>query len=129
MGPHAYEPGQQVAVLGQLHLEAALLRLGPLGEDVQNQPAAVQHLDAQQVRQHPLLGGGEVVVKDDHGGLHIFAVELHLRHLALADEGPGVRRGAVLEHDAHGLPPGGLHQGGELLHGFLAGVLLFFQHR
>ena len=129
MGPHACQPGQQIFVLGQLHLEPAFLGLGPLGKDIQDQAAAVQHLDAQQLCQHPLLGGRQVIVKDDHGGPHIFAVELHLRHLALADEGAGVRGGAVLQNDAHGLAAGGLHQGGQLLHGVLVGILLFFQHR
>jgi hypothetical protein len=45
MGPHACEAGQKVLVLGQLHLEPALPGPGPLGEDVQDQPAAVQHLN------------------------------------------------------------------------------------
>ena len=129
VGPHARQTGQQILVLGQLHLESALFRLGPLGKNVQNQAAAVQHLDAQQLRQHPLLGGGQVIVEDDHGGPHVLAVQLDLRHLALADEGAGVRRGPVLQHNTHGLASGGLHQGGELLHGLLVGVLCPFQHR
>ena len=129
MGPHSRQPGQQVLVLGQLHLEPSFLRLGPLGENVQDQAAAVQHLDAQHIRQHPLLGGRQVVVEDDHGGPHVLAAELDLRHLALSDKSPGVRRGPVLQHDAHRLSPGSLHQGGQLLHGGFVGVFLFFQYR
>ncbi|CAN4043845.1 RNA polymerase sigma factor, partial [Dysosmobacter welbionis] len=129
MGPHAGQPGQQILVLGQLHLEPPFLGLGPLGEDVQDQSAPVQHLNAQQLRQHPHLGGGQIVVEDHHGGAGVLAVELHLRHLALPDEGPGVRGRPVLQHNPHGLASGGLHQGGELLHSVLVGVFLFFQHR
>ena len=32
--PH--EPGQEILLLGQLHLEFSLFRAGPLGEDVQD---------------------------------------------------------------------------------------------
>ena len=55
MAPHTDQPGQQIAVLGQLHLQAALLGFCPLSENIQDQAAAVQHLNAQQLRQHPLL--------------------------------------------------------------------------
>ena len=129
VGPHAGEPGQQVLVLGQLHLEAALLGAGPLGENIQNQRAPVQHLDPQQLCQHPHLGGRQVVVEDHHGGTGVLAVKLGLRHLSLADEGAGIRAGPVLQHHADGLRPGGLHQGAELLQGGLVGVFLFFQYR
>ena len=116
-------------VLGQLHLEPSLPGPGPLGEDVQNQPAPVQDLDPQQLRQYPELGGGEVVVEDDHGGLGVFAVELYLGALTLADEGPGVRGVPVLQDDAYSLPAGGFHQGGELIQRVLVRVLVPLQHR
>ena len=57
VGPHAGEPGQQILILGQLHLEPALPGLSPLGKNIQNQPAAVQHLDAQQLGENPHLRG------------------------------------------------------------------------
>ena len=129
MGPHARQPGQQILVLGQLHLKPAFLRLGPLGKNIQNEAAAVQHLDPQCLRQHPHLGGGQVVIENDHGSPMATAEFPDLLHFALADEGAGVRRGAVLQHHAHGLGTGGLHQGGKLLHGALVGVFLFFQYR
>ena len=44
--PHTDKPGQQVLILGQLHLQAPLLGLGSLGENVQNQSAAVNDLHA-----------------------------------------------------------------------------------
>ena len=124
MAPHADQPGQQVAILGQFHLQAAFLGLGPLGENVQDQAAAVQHLDSQQLRQHSLLGGGQVIIENHHVRPGIFAVELDLRHLALTDEGAGVRRWPVLQNDAHGLTPGSFHQVGQLLHALFRGAVL-----
>ena len=124
MAPHTDQPGQQIAVLGQLHLQAALLGFCPLSENIQDQAAAVQHLNAQQLRQHPLLGGGKVIVENDHGSTYIFNVKLHLRHLALPDEGARIRRGPVLENDAGILAAGGLHQSGQLVHTFLGGAVL-----
>ena len=44
-------------ILGQFHLEPALPGLSPLGKNIQNQPAAVQHLDAQQLGENPHLRG------------------------------------------------------------------------
>ena len=124
MAPHTDQPGQQIAVLGQLHLQAALLGFCPLSENIQDQAAAVQYLNAQQLRQHPLLGGGKVIVENDHGSTYIFNVKLHLRHLALPDEGARIRRGPVLENDAGSLATGGLHQSGQLVHTFLGGTVL-----
>ena len=40
--PQAGEPGQQVFVLGQLHLRFGIGRLRPCEEDVQNQARAVE---------------------------------------------------------------------------------------
>ena len=37
------EPGQVILILRQLDLELALARLGPLGEDVEDERAAVEH--------------------------------------------------------------------------------------
>ena len=49
MGPLAGQPGQQIFQLGQLHLGLGLPRLGPAGEDVQDQSAAVDNLEAMTV--------------------------------------------------------------------------------
>ncbi len=122
--PHPQQAGQQVLVLGQLHLEAALPGPGPLGEDVQNQGGAVQHPHLQRLGQVALLRGGEGVVKDDHIRPQGLDQLLHLGHLALPDEGAGV--GAVLGLGDHPqrLAPRRLQQGGQLLHALLVGVLL-----
>ena len=39
----SHQAGEQILILGQLHLEPALPGAGPLGEDVQDQGGAVQH--------------------------------------------------------------------------------------
>ena len=57
VGPQTREPWQLVLQLGQLHLQPPLCRLSPLGEDVQDQAAAVQHLHVQQVLEGALLPG------------------------------------------------------------------------
>ena len=109
--------------MGQLHLQPPLPGPGPLGEDVQDEGAPVQHLDPQLLGEHPHLGGGEVVVEDDHGGLLVADQVLDLCHLALADEGPGVRGGPVLQGGGGDLASCGLHQGGQLRHGLLVRVV------
>ena len=121
--PHTGQPGQQVLVLGQLHLEPALAGPGPLGEDVQNEGRAVQHLDTQHLAEHPLLGGAEVVVKDDQVGLGGRHQLPDLVHLALPQKGLGVGGGLVLQHRAHADAAGGLQKSLQLGQGLLAGRL------
>ena len=123
MGPHARQPGQQILVLGQLHLQLPFSGLSPLGENVQDQAAAVQYLDPQLLPQYPHLGGGQLVVKHRQVARVGFDQFLQLLHLAVPQKAAGVRRRPVLHHHGHGLAPGGLHQGGQLLHGYLAGAL------
>ena len=53
--PHAGQPRQLVLELGELHLEPALVGLRVLGEDVEDQPAAVDDLDLQQLLERALL--------------------------------------------------------------------------
>ena len=55
MGPHANKTGQQVLVLGQLHLQASFLGLGSLGKNIQNQATAVNNLHTQKLREHSNL--------------------------------------------------------------------------
>ena len=124
VGPHAQQPGQQVFVLGQLHLEPALPRPGPLGEDVQDQGGPVQHRHLQLLAEHPLLGGGQGVVEDHYVGPLGLHQLFDLGHLALPDEGAGVGAVLGLEDLPHRLSPRRLQQGGQLLHGLLVGVLL-----
>ena len=122
--PHTREAGQEILILGQLHLEPPLLCPGPLCEDVENECGAVHHRHPQLLREHSLLGGGKGVVKDDHVRPRRLRQRLHLRRLALADKSSGVRGVLILEHRPHTGSPRRLQQGGELLHGGLRGVLL-----
>ncbi len=57
MPPHTCQPGQQILILGQLHLEPALPGVGPLGKDVQDQPRPVDDLGPHLFGEDPLLGG------------------------------------------------------------------------
>ena len=128
MRPHADEPRQQILVLRQLHLQAALLRLGPLGEDVQNEAAAVQHLHAAKLRQYTYLGGRQVVVEDDHGGVAVVHHAPDLLHLALADKAVGVGLLPALKDRPHRLAAGRLHQRAQLRQALLVGAVRA-QHR
>ena len=115
MGPHTGQAGQQILILRQLHLQAALSGSGSLGEDIKDQSAAIQHLHPQILRQCAHLRGAEVVIENDHGGALAVHQFLDLCHFALADEGAGLRHGAVLQHRGCHLTAGGFHQRGQVL--------------
>ena len=55
--PQARQARQLVLELGELDLEAALVRLGVLGEDVQDEAAAVEDLDREELLERALLVG------------------------------------------------------------------------
>ena len=57
VGPQAGQARELVLELGEFDLEPALVRLRVQGEDVEDQPAAVDDLDPQQLLQGALLGG------------------------------------------------------------------------
>ena len=115
-------------VLGQLHLQTALLGSGPLGEDVQDQAAAVDDLDAQQLGQYTNLRRRQVVVEDHHGGLLVVHHALDLLHLALADEAVGIGLLPALQDDARRVAARRVHQLRELHQALLVGAVLA-QHR
>ena len=122
--PHTGQAGQQILVLGQLHLQAALAGAGPLGEDVQNEGGPVHHRHPQLLGEHPLLRGREGVVKDDNvrsQGAHQL---LNFGGFALADEGAGLGIGPILQHGAQAGAPSSVQQSRQLLQGLLSGVLL-----
>ena len=116
-GSHPGQAGQEILILCQLHLESALGGFGPLRENVQNQGAPVQNGDAQNFLQNPDLGGGEGVVENCHIGLGVFGQLADFRCFAGADEGPGIRRAAVLEHFGGALTPGCLQERLQLVQG------------
>jgi hypothetical protein len=61
--------GRTILQLGQLHLQTGFHRAGAGCENVQDQLAAVQHLDLQRRFQIPRLGGRKIVVEDYHIGI------------------------------------------------------------
>ena len=95
---HAGELRQQVLILRQLDLQAALGRFGALGKDIQNQGAAVQDGRIRQLLQRADLGRREVVVKYNERRPRALEQSAHLLRLSLADEAVRVRRVAVLQH-------------------------------
>ena len=122
-GAHTGKPGQQILVLGKLHLEPTFLGLCPLGENIQNQGAAVDDRHADDLLQCPDISGGQLVVKNHHGGLGSLSQHPDLLSLALADEAVGIRSMPVLEHFAGAEASGGFQQILQFLQGFLRGGL------
>src|SRR5512132_1760002 len=81
----AAQPGQHVVELGQLDLGLALAAGGVLGEDVEDQHGAVDHLGVDQLLQVPQLPGRQLVVHDDGVGPECPDGGGQLLGLALAD--------------------------------------------
>ena len=129
MLPHAGETGQQVFVLGQGYLKPSLAGPRPLGKNVQNKARPVHHRHPQLLGEHPLLGGGQGVVKDDQIRPQASCQLPDFFHLSLADEGAGVGTVLVLQHRAQAGAAGGVQQSGQLLQRIFAGVLRWTQPR
>ena len=121
--PHAREAGEKVLVLRQLDLQLALARARPLGEDVEYEPAAVEHAHAQLLREDAHLARRELVVEDREVAAGVRDELLELGDLAAADKAPGVGRGALLQYGAHDLAAGRLDQRGELVHALVGRAL------
>ena len=122
--PLAAQARQAVAQLGQLDLELAFVRPGPLGEDVEDELGPVDDLDLDLVLEVPLLGRVEGVVEDDEVGRSLARLAGDVGDLALADEPAGVEARPDLEDLPGDLGPGRRGQAGQLGHGFL-GLFLF----
>src|SRR6185436_160365 len=78
------------------------------GEDVQDEPGAVDDLHGELLAQVAALRGGEVVVQEEERGLLLARERLHLVDLALAEEGGSPDGAAPLQHFAAHLRPGRL---------------------
>ena len=66
VAPHPGEPGQGVLHAGEFDLQAGLLGVGALGENIENDLLAVDHAEVGEFFPLALLGGREAVVDDDH---------------------------------------------------------------
>ena len=113
VGPHAGQAGIGVFQLGQIDLELGLVGLGPGGEDVQDQLAAVQNLDLDDLFQLADLGGREVVVEDDDIAFKLLDTLGQLLGLAPTDVGGRVDGTDLLLKAIHHQGPGTLGQGGQ----------------
>ena len=111
------QPGQArqlVLELGELDLEPALVGLGVEGEDVEDQPAAVDDLDVEQLLERALLGRRQLVVGDEHVEAGLALGRDELLRLALADVPVRVDVAPVLPLGADDLGTRGRRQVGQL---------------
>ena len=99
--PHPRQAGVGVFQLGQLNLEFGLLGLGPRGEDIEDQLAAVHHLDANGLLQLANLGRRQVVVEDDDVGFEALDALSKLLGLAFADVGGRMDGAQLLLEPVH----------------------------
>ena len=101
--PHAAQARHEIDVLRELDLQAGLLRLGPTGEDVEDELRAIDHSRPPGLLEVPTLGGREVVVDHDAVRLKPLGLLTDLLHLALSKEGGRVlaatRLGEPVPHD------------------------------
>ena len=100
---------------GELDLQAAFLRAGVTGEDVDDQRRSVQHLAVEQLLEAPLLVRRELVVDDQEVEVGGSLLVDQLGGSALAEIPHRVGRAAALEGAADHRCAGRLGQGGELL--------------
>jgi len=106
--------GKAVPVLGELDLQHALLRVGMLGEDVEDQRDAVDDVATERPLEVPLLRRGEVVVEDDDVDVEHLRLPDELPELSRAQERGGVEAVPADEERGDRLRPGGVGEGGEL---------------
>ncbi len=112
----AAQPRQHVLHLGQRHVRLALPAGGVLGEDIEDQRGAVDHLDLHRLFQRGQLRRGQFAVADHGvgaGGQHHVA---QLGRLARADVGRRVGLVAALDQPLEHLGAGRLGQRGQLGH-------------
>ena len=88
--PHPLQPRHGVFQLGQFDRQPGLVRLGPPGENVEDQLRAVEDLYARDPLEVADLSRAEVVVEDDHVGVAGRRQRGQLFDLAFAEVGRGV---------------------------------------
>ena len=95
---------------------------GVLGEDVEDQRDAVDHVDVEELLEVALLRGRELVVEHDEVDVERVGELLQLRGLARADVGGGIGRVAPLQHELDRLGAGGVDEERELVERRLRGL-------
>ena len=114
VGPQPGQAWQLVLELGQLDLETALVGLRVQREDVEDEPAAVDDLDVEQLLERTLLGRRQLVVGDEdvEPGLALRGDEL--LGLAFADVPVRIHVAAVLPFGADDVGAGSRREVREL---------------
>ena len=86
VSPHAGEAGEQILILGQLHLGAGVGRACTLGEDVENEAGAVEHFYFQLFFYVGHLLRSQIVVEYGHGYIVVLGVLAYLLQFARSHE-------------------------------------------
>jgi len=124
VSPATHQTRAHVIELSQLDLQLAFVGTCALGEDVENQPGAIQHATLEHALEVTFLTGREDMIENDQVGLVGLDLVTQLFHLAATDE--ELRGGPAIGHteERHGIGTGGQCQFLKLL-GILArlGVL------
>ena len=115
VAPHPREARQGVLHAGEFDLQARLLGVGALRENIENHLLAVDHAEVGESFPLALLGGGEAVVDDDHIALMGAGEFDDFRGLAGAAEEFLVHFAALRQHALDHLDAEGFHQFAELL--------------
>ena len=117
--PEARQPREEMLKLREFNLELAFAGAGALGEDVENERGAVEHLAFEDFLEIAALSGGKFIVEND--GIDFFAAAVggEFVRLAAADEGAGDGRVEFLRAIPDDLSAGA---GGQLLQ-FCEGIL------
>jgi hypothetical protein len=89
-GPLAEQARQDVLELRQFHLDLAVESMGATGEDVENQLAAVDHLEVGELGDGADLGWREVLIEDEQGGPELQRLDHHFLDLPLSHQVPGI---------------------------------------
>ena len=97
---HTGQSGEQIFILGKLHLQTALFGLCPLGENIQDQGASIQHGNTQNFFQRANMAGGQFVIKHHHRGFGELCQHFYFLGLTLTDKAMGIGSVAVLENFA-----------------------------
>jgi hypothetical protein len=117
----ASQPRQQVLQLSQFHLQLALARPGPFGEDIENQLRPVHHARIQPLFDVPQLGGGQFIVENDQIGPSGRHRGRQFVELALADHVRRIGHIPNLGVDIDDLSPGAGRQRSQLVERLLGG--------
>ncbi len=109
------QAGKKIFKLRQLHLIPPFPRFGPLGENVQNQLGAVDHLARHDPLQVIQLGRGQLLIEDDQIGSRVLRLPGDLFRFSPADQPGGIHFIAKLQFRRYHLSPCGIRKTGQLL--------------